>query len=304
MYSSIINKFFPEVEIKSIKTITSGWESDVLVVNDDLVFKFPKVNGRFDCAYEKEKIITDTIRPYISTNISKIQVYDNEGTKFSVLKLIRGEDLNRNNIDIVGDFTNFLKELHSVNIDIFKKYNLNADNLQFYRFRLGLNNFSFNYDTLSDILKKYKMEDDFNKSLHIFTNFNFKEEDDVLCHDDLHKGNVLIDKEGKLNDIIDFGDAVHTNYNIEFVSILKWRKKIVVDIIQKYQEITNRKLNIEFINSIVKLAVYSKISHNTGEIKEYLKKLEFYNTVERLFMDENSSSFEKNKKKVIDLCKD
>ena len=74
----LIQKFFPKLEIKDTKIITEGWESDILVVNNEYVFRFPKENNRFDCVYEKEKIITDNIRKFISTEISNIQIYKNK----------------------------------------------------------------------------------------------------------------------------------------------------------------------------------------------------------------------------------
>ncbi len=279
MYIDIINKFFPELEIKDTRLITNGWESDILIVNNDKVFRFPKANGRFDCVYEKEKIITDYIRPFISINISNIQIYKDDKNIFSVLDLILEKDLNNTTGNIVDDFAKFLKELHSVDVKPLKKYNLNAENLAFYKYRLDLNNFSFNYDVLPDILKKYNLEEDFNNNLRIFANFNYKDEDDVLCHNDLHKGNIIIN-EGKLSGIIDFGDTIYTNYNIEFVSIFKWKEEeVIVNITKKYEEITGRKLNIDFIIAISKLSVYSKISYNTKEIEKYLEQLKFYDFV-------------------------
>ena len=282
MYTNIINKFFPNLEIKNTKLITSGLENDILIVNNSKIFRFPKTNYEVDRVYKKEKIIMDYIRPFISTNIQNIQIYKDDETTFSVLDLIVGEDLDNTTGDIVEDFVKFLKELHSIDTEPLKEYNLDTKDFQFYKFRLNINHFSFNYDTLSDILRKYNLEDDFNKSLHIFTNFNYRDEDDVLCHNDLHKGNIIINK-GKLNGIIDFSDAVYTNYNIEFESILKWNEEIVVDIMKKYEETTGRKLDMEFISAVAKLSRYSKISRNINEVEKYMKQLKFYDFLKEKF---------------------
>ncbi len=303
MYIDIIKKYFPKIEIKTTKLITEGWESDILVVNDEIVFRFPKKDTRFDCVYEKEKIITDNIRKFITTEISNIQIYKEKDFMFSVIKLIKGENLYHIKADITSDFVNFLKEIHSIDVKPLKKYNLDANNLPFYRYRLTLNNFLFNYDTLPDFLKKYNLEEDFNKCINTFTAFDFRDEDDVLCHNDLHKGNVLVNGE-KLSGIIDFGDAIYTNYNIEFISIFKWQEEIIIDIKQKYEEITGRKLNIEFITSIIKMAIYSKISYTEGNIDKYLKRLELFTAIEELFKEENSQSSEQNRQKLKVLFND
>ncbi|MDR2527126.1 MAG: hypothetical protein LBC92_04605, partial [Rickettsiales bacterium] len=86
MYKDIILKFFPKLEIKEYDIITKGWESDLIVINKDLVFRFPKENNRFDCVYGKEKIITDKIRPYITTNIPNIEIYNESKTFLSFIK--------------------------------------------------------------------------------------------------------------------------------------------------------------------------------------------------------------------------
>ena len=191
----------------------------------------------------------------------------------------------------------------AVMFKVLKKYKLDADNLPFYKYRLSLSNFSFNYDTLPDLLKKYNLDDDFNNCVNTFTAFDYRDEDDVLCHNDLHKGNVIVGN-GKLSGIIDFGDTIYTNYNIEFISIFKWQEEIIIDIKQKYEEITGRKLNISFITSVIKMALYSKISYTEGDITKYLKRLQLFTAIEELFKEENLSNFEQNRNKLKVLFTD
>ena len=285
MYIEIIKKYFPKLDIQTTKLITEGWESDIFVVNEDLVFRFPKENGRFDCVYEKEKIITDFIRKDITTEISNIEIYKKKDTIFSVLKLIKGENLYNTKLNKVDDFVNFLKELHSIkNVKKLKK--VDAENLPFYKYRITLNNFVFDYSILMNLFKKYNLEEDFNNCLKILSNFEYKDKDDVLCHNDLHKGNVIVNN-GELSGIIDFGDCIYTNYNIEFISIFKWQNKSIIDIKEKYEEITERKLNIPFIFSIIKLAIYLKMCYKE-DIEKYLKRLELFNELEKFFAGANN----------------
>ena len=285
MYTEIIKKYFPKLDIQTTRLITEGWESDIFVVNEDLVFRFPKENGRFDCVYEKEKIITDFIRKDITTEISNIEIYKKKDTIFSVLKLIKGENLYSTKLNKVDDFVNFLKELHSIkNVKKLKK--VDAENLPFYKYRITLNNFVFDYTILMNLFKKYNLEEDFNNCLKILSNFEYKDEDDVLCHNDLHKGNVIVNN-GELSGIIDFGDCIYTNYNIEFISIFKWQDKSIIDIKEKYEEITERKLNIPFIFSIIKLAIYLKMCYKE-DIEKYLKRLELFNELEKFFAGANN----------------
>ncbi len=292
MYREIINKFFPKLEITSYDLNTDGWESDVVIINNELVFKFPKEGNRYDCVFEKEKIITDKIRPYISTEISNIEIFKKKDIEFAKLKLIKGVDYYKSKPNIAEPLANFLKELHSIDIKPLKKYNLDARNLPFYKYRLDLTNFQFNYDNLTPFLKEYKFENDFNNTISTFANFEYKDEDDVLCHNDLHKGNIMVN-DGTISGIIDFGDAIYTNYNIEFISIFKWNEKIIIDIKEKYEELTGRELNIDFIISVLRLFNYVKISNNIGDFNKNIRRFELLNTLSEAFKNKSEENIKK-----------
>ncbi|GMO56263.1 MAG: hypothetical protein Ta2D_00850 [Rickettsiales bacterium] len=275
---TLIKKFFPKIVIQSRELITNGWESDILIINKQQVFRFPKQNNRFDIVYDKEKTITDTIRPFLTTPITKMDIYREGIFKkkilFSLLDYIDGIDYeNSDKPDITTDLVCFLKELHSIDVKIFKNYEkLNAVNLPFYKYKLTLDNLPFEYDTLSPLLKKYDLEQDFNDCIKIFTNFEWDDKDNVICHNDLHQGNIMV-KDGKITGIIDFGDTIYTNYNVEFVSILKWKdSNILKNIIGVYEKETGRKIDIKFIIAVLKLQTYLKLNFKNDDEK-YLNRL-------------------------------
>ncbi|MDR3290118.1 MAG: aminoglycoside phosphotransferase family protein [Rickettsiales bacterium] len=297
MYKDTILKYFP-MDIKNYEFIANGWESDIVIINKELVFRFPKPNNRFDCVYEKEKTITDKIKPYITKAIiPSIKIYDTDKKSFSFLKkkkdysktfcvlnYIPSMDLEHANMfenidtkqpNIVDDLTNFIKEMHSISISLFEKDKLDANNLPFYKYKLTMNNLNFNYDNLLPFLKTNNLEDDFNCCLQIFSDFEWKDEDNVLCHNDLHQGNIMVDNV-KMNGIIDFGDTIYTNYNVEFISILKWQKPMAMQIAKKYEKITGRKLNFAFILSVIKLNIYAKVSVKINESEKYLQKIKTF----------------------------
>jgi hypothetical protein len=39
--SAFVKTAFPEIEIRSTRLATNGWDNDVLIVNDEYVFRFP-----------------------------------------------------------------------------------------------------------------------------------------------------------------------------------------------------------------------------------------------------------------------
>ena len=124
------------------------------------------------------------------------------------------------------------------------------------------------------------------------SNFEYKDEDDVLCHNDLHKGNIMVN-DGTISGIIDFGDAIYTNYNIEFISIFKWNEKIIIDIKEKYEELTGRELNIDFIISVLRLFNYVKISNNIGNFDKNFKRFELLDTLLDVLKNKNEQNIKK-----------
>ncbi len=300
MYIEILEKFFPDVDVDTTETIWGGWESDIIVVNKEFVIKTPKEANRFDCVYEKEKIVMDKVKPYISIEIPELKIHNFQDNTFITMDFINGQTLNKSNADISDEFVKFLKELHYIDAEIFKKDNLDAKNLPFFKYRLDLSNFNFNYDTLMVFLKKYNLDDDFQNSIRNFSSFEYKDEDDVICHNDLHMGNIMVDGE-KISGIIDFGDAIFANYNMEFISIIKWRNNLSLEIVKKYQKQTGRKLDIHFILSIVKLAIYLKASYvNENDFEKHKTRLEYFTKVEELLLEENEDLY---KEKLNNLQK-
>jgi hypothetical protein len=293
MYKEIINTFFPELIINDYKLIVSGWESDVAIVNKELVFRFPKERNRFDCVYNKEKNITDKIKPYITTTIPIIKIFDTEPKKifnffkkqqkdwtksFCKLDYIPSSDYEHSNKpNIADELAFFLKELHLVPVKIFKNIQLDATNLPFYKYKFKISNFKFDYDSLIPILKQYNLEQDFTNCLTNFSDFEWKDEDFVVCHNDLHMGNVMIDN-NKLSGIIDFGDTIYTNYNVEFISILNWREEISLDIVKEYEKKSGRKINLKWICSVLKLQNYVK-ANNFKEKEKYINRIKYFDNL-------------------------
>jgi aminoglycoside 2''-phosphotransferase len=212
-YLKIINEVLPSIKINSYKFAKDGEKNDVVFINNDLVFRFQKTITQ-ENVFVIEKTYLNTIKPYITTDIPQPEVYRYNDFMFCVYPLIYGillkdcnnyNDLNR--IEIAKKISLFLKELHSIP----NNFGLKKIQLQdFYKDRINKN-----YNSLLDVFG-----DEFKQNCDFF--FNINNFQNVVCHNDLHNANIIIDPEkNKLNGIIDFSDMVFCDYHADFVFLSK-----------------------------------------------------------------------------------
>jgi hypothetical protein len=77
----LIEKYNPSLKIDTIKKKSVGY-NDVLMVNDNLFFKFPIENGIIN-RYKREQYITNTIRKNITFKIPDIKIIE-DGDKYFI----------------------------------------------------------------------------------------------------------------------------------------------------------------------------------------------------------------------------
>lgn len=84
----------------------------------------------------------------------------------------------------------------------------------------------------------------------------------VLCHNDLHSGNIIV-KDNKLSGFIDFGEAGVNPRITDFFHLYRLDRDLAVDVIKEYNKISDYKID-------VKAADYQFLS-NTGYTLEKRK---------------------------------
>lgn len=219
----IIKKTLPNFKIDNYKILNIGANSIAIIVNNKYIFRFPLNKNNFE-SYKKEKKVLNIIRPYIkSVEIPKLNIYQYNNMYFTQHKIIKGIDyIKIKNLskkikkNISKTLATFLVELHSIkderlNFIETKQFNANAYNL---------------YDTENQNILvntlKYDCIKDIEKSMKYLNNYSdFREEYNVLCHNDLHEENILVDN-NNLSGIIDFGCVTKRNYNTDFSNLLEY----------------------------------------------------------------------------------
>lgn len=258
-YIDLIKLSSDDLNIANYSINDSGADNLIIIVNNDLVFKFPKQ----EIFYKKEKQFLDYIRPHISTIIPNIKIYDFKGQKFTCHKIIDGISYHEltnieksKSVEAVSDeLAKFFAELHSIEV----KNDFPKNNQHYY----------LDSEQERAIIENMTEEfvEDFAKTREYLLNYDGKS-NMCICHDDLHYGNIIV-KNNKLSGIIDFGDIVVENYNLDFCQLYLRDFNAVFEnnftglgelTIKKYEKISNRKVNRKYLNYRVKGKIYKNIA--------------------------------------------
>lgn len=129
-YINRIQEFFPELVISSVSTNQDGLVNDILVVNEEFVFRFPKNDTWAKELLANEIRVVNLVRKYIDM---PIPMFEQPADDFVVYRFIRGKPLLRNDILSLNDaaqdrlaeqLATFLRQFHNIPLNELKKHNI------------------------------------------------------------------------------------------------------------------------------------------------------------------------------------
>lgn len=228
-----IQRVYPDLSIDTVYFNEVGQNNDVLIVNNSLVFRFPKYkNGIVQLRRETE--ILKYIKGIVSSPIPN-PVYQSfeelePGKVFTGYHLIEGVTLWKenlmgiHNLDLVKGWANqlvsFLVELHSISEkEVSQDLKLNV--------RHPHEEMQMLYDKIQDQLFPYIRKDAQKEISYSFETFlkgeilAFSNLDITLIHGDFGASNILWNPEtGRISGIIDFGGSGLGDPAYDFAGIL------------------------------------------------------------------------------------
>ncbi|HDR4423633.1 TPA: aminoglycoside phosphotransferase family protein [Bacillus cereus] len=217
-YVLYLQRVYPELPIRSAYINEIGQNNDVLIVNDNIVFRFPK----YEKGIQKLRIETqllEKIRPFITLQIPNLsyQRFQDEvpGKVFVGYEMIEGEPFWENIFTRINDekqlqklactLAGFLKELHEIPLSTFEGI-MQYDGADMYAEINSL------YSQLKDYVYPYMREEakkevslSFETYLNEESHFNFTQS---LVHGDFGMTNILYSATKRdISGVIDFGGA-------------------------------------------------------------------------------------------------
>jgi len=212
IYEQRIRDIFPELSIETIRLNDEGLNDNIVIVNQELIFCFPKREHAINRLEAEIKII-ELIKPYVTLEVPNIFYKSPEVIGYFMISgvtlrrdLLLG--LNEETIQFIAEqLATFLKQLHSIPID--KVLNLDipiADVPGKHKDWVDL------YKRIEDEVFPHLMlhtrewaKNHFESFLETKSNFEYEPK---LIHGDLGPYHILFDRQKNcINGVIDFGSS-------------------------------------------------------------------------------------------------
>ncbi|MGC8514604.1 MAG: phosphotransferase family protein [Thermoplasmata archaeon] len=248
----LIKGSFPSLKISKIAINNRGWDNLVAIVNDAVVFRFPKSPAAENSMKSEIKLIRKLVGFPVElpdyTYISESERF------FAGYPLIHGVALNTSSTlgkGLMRDIKSILKYLRNLDISIAKSAGIQI------------------YDRASWLKRHQGILDNFEQSLSDITGNAYfselrKELIDALsgisrecfsiAHGDLYRGNILISqRHDRINGVIDWGDAFYGDYAFDVAAV-------TLDFSHRYSRELVRELSQESDETAMKrIFYYSKV---------------------------------------------
>lgn len=224
-YIEIIKEKNPGLNIEEYSFNKEGQTNDVVIINDDFVFKFPKYSEGIE-KLKREACILNILKSYISLDIPK-PIYNNFdsfeiGCVYTGYKMIRGvsfkqdifHNIQRKNF-IAKQLAMFLKELHSISHEEICNYKLNIIE--------GYSEWASLFERIQKKLFPFmnkESQDLVSENFNSFfeKNFNINK---TLIHGDFGPSNIIFDSNNQtISGIIDFNEVSIGDPAIDIASLI------------------------------------------------------------------------------------
>lgn len=220
----LIESQFPELKGADVKLLGNGFDNTVFQINDTYVFRFPRRPLAVGLIETEGRVLPELSR-FISIPYPKPIFFGKPSNEYPYpflgYVMVRGElpsNLTREQrIRAAKPFAYFLKSLHSFPVERALELGVKYDEMR----KMDL---SYRKPMLGELIEKlpalgfqeeYELVKDYLNKVEPFP----CPEEKVFAHGDLHFRNVLVDEDGHLAGIIDWGD-MHVGHRSVDLSIL------------------------------------------------------------------------------------
>ncbi|HEY9229941.1 MAG TPA: phosphotransferase, partial [Gemmatimonadaceae bacterium] len=248
---SLIKTDFPAIEINQTELASNGWDHDVVIVNDEIVFRFPRDGETF---LDIEVAVLDRLCGKTTLAIPKIE-FRGQSALYVGYRKVRGSELTpevyarltpNQQAAVARDLATFLHEVHrELSVPTARQLGVRVDNP---------------HEPLTESLPLLTRLDD--REIIGFLEATFAELEEMLAtpgpesflYNDLHGDNMGFDvAAGRLNGIFDFGDIAIGDLHREFGPLYRLDKRLLEATVRDFSAMTGISLSLRRIVMIQRL---------------------------------------------------
>ncbi|HEY0426171.1 MAG TPA: aminoglycoside phosphotransferase family protein [Pyrinomonadaceae bacterium] len=211
--SEKIKAIFPRLEIKSVRANSEGLINEVFIVNEDLVFRFPKNNDWGKKLLSNETKIIELARKHVEMPLPQFEYVAED---LVVYRFIRGDALRREDVLKLGDkeqariseqLARFLRQFHDIPMREIEESGIAPSDVN-RSCDVWLELFEDVKKELFPSMMPHVRESISEHFAPLITGENFMDYTPTLVNGDIAPYHIIFDREAKsINGIIDFGTA-------------------------------------------------------------------------------------------------
>lgn len=231
-----IKEEFPEIEWKTYRYLTQGWDHVVIILDETVVFRAPKHSF-----YRRELKNEIQLLKYLKRKINvgfPDYIYVSRDESFAGYNLVKGQELTASRFQqlsvsekerAANQLAGFITALHATPESILKKYQVKTeDQEEMYR-ELVRDTRSLLYPRIS---KKYiQFIEEYFKELETALGHDHPH---ALVHNDLISEHILWDAQRKQINIIDFSDRSFGDPAIDFTGLREYGPAFTAHVLELY----------------------------------------------------------------------
>jgi aminoglycoside 2''-phosphotransferase len=208
-----IREVFPALEISTIRANGEGLVNDVLIVNEDLVFRFPRNEDWGVKLFANEIKVIELARKYVEI---PLPVFEYKADDLAVYRYIKGECLRREDIlkstpaeqeRIARELARFLKQFHEIPMSEIERSEIAPSDVNRSR-ETWLKLFEDVQKELFPSMMPHVRESVAEHFAPVLRDASFMNHSPQLINGDFVPYHIIFDRESKqINGIIDFGTA-------------------------------------------------------------------------------------------------
>jgi len=241
-----IKKVFPKLVISTIRANTDGLINDVLIVNENLVFRLPRNSDWGVKLFTNEIKIIELARKYVEIQLPRFEYKSDD---LAVYQYIKGDALRREDIfklpeneqdKIAEHLADFLKQFHEIPQVELKQNQIAPSDVNRSR-EVWLKLFEDVESELFSLMMPHVRESVREHFAPILADESFMDYEPKLMNGDLVPYHIIYDREQrKINGIIDFGTAGIGDAAADFACLIyNYGETFLAKMVKSYPEIEN-----------------------------------------------------------------